>query len=58
MKAGFGASPQACSTRAQSSRSARNLAIVRNWSASALRRNEIAAAAASSAMLPVSSARS
>ncbi len=30
MNAGFGDKPQACSTRAHSSRSARNLAMVRN----------------------------
>ena len=35
---GSSLSPQLCSIRAQSNRSARNLAMVRNWSASALRR--------------------
>ena len=37
-KAGTGVRPQACSTRAQSFRMARNFAMVRNWSASAARR--------------------
>ena len=42
-KAGFGARPQAASIRAHNKRSARNFAIVRNWSASALSLKEIAA---------------
>ena len=37
-EAGFGASPQARSTRAHNFRSARNFAMVRNWSASAASR--------------------
>ena len=57
MKAGFGVSPQACSTRAQRSRSARSFATVRNWSASAARRNSMALRAASSATPAHSSAR-
>ena len=50
MNAGAGARPQASSTRAQSFRSARNLAMVRNWSASAAMRKKIMRRASSSLM--------